>query len=103
MSIYDDIRCIREHTPDATLYEQLAEEAVELAHAALKYARVLRKESPTPITPIQAEIAVEEEYNDLLTVAIVAPAATQANLMIESKLTRWAERLKEANEGDGKE
>jgi NTP pyrophosphatase (non-canonical NTP hydrolase) len=102
MSIYDDIKCIREHTPDAALYEQLAEEAVELAHAAIKYSRVLRKESPTPVTSIQAEMAIEEEYNDLLTVAIVAPAATQANLMIESKLARWAERLKEAMP-DGKE
>ena len=98
MSIIDDIRCIRENTQEAALYEQLAEEAAELAHAALKLARVLRQESPTPVTPIQAEMAVEEEYNDLLTVAIVATAAKQENLMIEAKLARWAERLKEAEQ-----
>lgn len=32
------------------MLEQLAEEATELAQAALKAARILRKENPTPVT-----------------------------------------------------
>jgi len=100
MSIYDDIQCIRENTPDAALYEQLAEEAVELAHAALKYARVLRKESPTPVTETQAMMAVGQEYNDLMTVMLAIPTPMWHETMIKGKLARWAERLRKRTEAD---
>ena len=48
------------------MYEQLAEEAAELAHAALKTARVLRNENPTPVTPSLAFDMVSEEYSDVV-------------------------------------
>lgn len=35
---------------EAATYELLAEECIELAHAALKMARVKRGENPTPAT-----------------------------------------------------
>lgn len=95
--LIDDMTYIEEHTPKPALYEQLAEEAVELAHAALKYARVLRGESPTPVTELQAEIAVRQEFNDLLTVSLVTSAASQDGILVEHKLARWRERLEAAN------
>lgn len=92
--MYNEMRqYIRKHTPEAALYEQIAEEATELAHAALKYARVLRRESPTPVTREQAAEAVRQEYNDLLTVALMAPAAARDDTLIKYKITRWRERL----------
>ena len=49
----------------AALYENLAEEAIELAHAALKTARALRNENPTPITTNEANNHVLEELQDV--------------------------------------
>lgn len=49
----------------AALYENLAEEAIELAHAALKTARALRNENPTPITTNEADNHVLEELQDV--------------------------------------
>ena len=46
-------------------YEQLAEEATELAQAALKYARILRNENPTPMTEKEAYGNIVEEYADV--------------------------------------
>lgn len=49
----------------AALYENLAEEAIELAHAALKTARALRNENPTPITTNEANNHVLKELQDV--------------------------------------
>ena len=45
--------------------EQLAEEAAELSKAALKVARIIRKENPTPVTYEQAIANLEEEAADV--------------------------------------
>ena len=47
------------------MYEQLAEECAELGKAALKMARILRGENPTPVTTAEAQDAIIEEYTDL--------------------------------------
>lgn len=49
----------------AALYENLAEEAIELAHAALKTARALRNENSTPVTTNEANNHVLEELQDV--------------------------------------
>lgn len=41
---------IIEEIGEAAMLEQLAEECTELAKAALKMARIIRKENPTPVT-----------------------------------------------------
>ena len=48
----------------ATL-EQLAEEAAELSKAALKLARVIRGENPTPVSYAQAVDSLMEEAADV--------------------------------------
>lgn len=57
---------MRDKIGDAAMYEQLAEEASELCKAALKMARILRGENPTPVTEAQALGDLHEEYTDLL-------------------------------------
>ena len=52
----------------ATL-ELLAEESTELAQAALKTARVLRGENPTPVTLEEARDHLAEELADVLIVS----------------------------------
>lgn len=47
------------------LLELTAEECVELAHACLKLARVIRQENPTPVTSDEAIANVEEEIADI--------------------------------------
>ena len=48
------------------MLEQAAEEASELAKAALKYARVLFGENPTPVTKDKAFNDLTEEYSDFI-------------------------------------
>ena len=48
----------------ATL-EQLAEECAELSHASLKLSRIMRNESPTPVTEEEAVEHLLEEVTDV--------------------------------------
>jgi len=58
------MRMIDEIGETATL-ELLAEECVELAHAALKLARKYRKENPTPVSEVQCKSDIMEEMADV--------------------------------------
>lgn len=51
---------------DAVLLEGFAEEAAELAQAALKLARVIRHENPTPVDSATAKEHLIEEIADVL-------------------------------------
>lgn len=51
---------------DPARLEQLAEEAAELAQAAIKLARKKRGESPTPKSEMQCLDALTEEIGDVL-------------------------------------
>lgn len=76
----------------ASIYEQLAEEAVELAHAAQKMSRILRDENPTPLTLEFVEHSVFEEFNDILLVADLIGLCPDQEFQ-RGKLTRWINRL----------
>lgn len=90
----DYIELIRDRVPLPAVYEQLAEECSELAHAALKAARRMRYENPTP-RPIHEILAdVNEEATDVHVVASVLGLKADPNLKRE-KLERWAERLED--------
>ena len=87
-----------EQIGEAAVYELLAEECAELAKAALKYARILRGENPTPVTLDDALKNVVEEYTDLQLVAGDLNLHIDWDIMNE-KYERWARRLKEAKNG----
>ena len=51
---------------EAAALEMLAEECAELSQAALKLARIIRGENPTPVKEDRAICAVMEEWADVL-------------------------------------
>lgn len=65
----DDLYIIHAAIPEATLYESLAEEATELAQAAMEMARVLRNKNPTYVAHKIAKDNLIEEYGDVLLTA----------------------------------
>lgn len=74
------------------LYDQLAEEATELAQAAIKMARILRGENPSPVTPQFVEHMVDEEYNDVMNIIHILGIPENKELQ-RDKMRRWIERL----------
>lgn len=76
----------------ASLYEQLAEECVELAHACQKKARKLRGENPTPLTMSEIDAAVVEELTDVTLVARLINLDCDVRLYWD-KYDRWCDRL----------
>lgn len=80
---------------EPALWELLAEEAVELAHAALKMSRYLRRENPVSPDLTRSEIfkKVEEEFNDLLIETDMLGVKFDPN-MYGYKLERFEERCK---------
>lgn len=98
-----DIKEAREYIldqlPPSELLAQLAEEATELAHAALKYRRTLNTLNPTPISGVEALRNLREEIADVqLVIELLeldwGPEYTQGIKNV--KQARWARRLKEA-------
>jgi len=96
---------ILEKTPHGELLAQLAEEAAELGHAALKLRRAITGTSPTPVSEGQAVAAVIEEIADvrlLLRLLGFDAAEVECRLVMQEKLERWATRLREKEvESDG--
>ena len=84
---------------DATeMLAQLAEEATELAKAALKLRRATMGVNPTPVTPSKAQSDLLEEIADvrncIAAVSYELQLDNEAILQIEkNKRKRWADRL----------
>nr|WP_300851143.1 hypothetical protein [uncultured Acetatifactor sp.] len=87
----------------ATL-EQLAEEAAELGQAALKVARVIRGENPTPVDYAQAVDHLQGEVGDvrlcLKVLEDAFPYALNTEANEQAKLNRWLDRLDRFQQGD---
>lgn len=91
----------RDYLTRDTLLCQLAEEAAELAQAALKERRTLTNENPTPKTYQNAHTDLLEEVADVYVslgelLSLVDWEAV-AHIRAE-KEDRWIERLKEAEQ-----
>lgn len=90
----ENIKHVQNKLSRRDLYEMLAEEAAELAQAALK---VIRAEGMSgSVTPISAEEAYEtlnEEVVDVLIVLTALKADFNAKLA-DAKAQRWADRLR---------
>ena len=93
---------IRSRVPETELLAQLAEEATELAHAALKLRRAIDGKNPTPVRLSEAWSGLLEEVADVqlcLQVVGVDVTPTAYQRAIEAKLERWANRLRAASCG----
>lgn len=94
---------IREKLPEEELLAQLAEEAAELAQAALKMRRVLDGKNPTPVRVSEAWANLQEEVADVLLCLQVLDIDTDAvsyHETIRAKLIRWSDRLRAASQDD---
>lgn len=82
---------------EAATLEQLAEECAELSKAALKMARVLRKNNPTPVTSEEARANLCEEAGDVCNCIELLKDANILSINraeMESKIQRWKNRIK---------
>lgn len=99
MNTLEAIEKIHSKTKEESNLELLAEEAVELAHAALKKARILRGENPTPMTLADVDSNLEEEYSDVLLVSRIVFDLENQKMMQRisenqaKKLLRWIDRI----------
>ena len=87
---------------EAAALEQLAEECAELGKAALKMARIIRGENPTPVTMAEARENLLEELIDVCTCIDVCDFradAKQFDRMFSLKLDRWKQRIREMKDG----
>lgn len=80
---------------EAAALEQLAEECAELGHAALKMARIIRKENPTPVTMKNAKANLLEEAVDVAVCIDVLDLRVK-EICFAEKLDRWKQRIREA-------
>ena len=85
--------------------EQLAEEAAELAQAALKYARILRGENPTPVTETEAlQNLIEEKWDVEICLTVLGEKMlleiANTHLEKEAKEERWLHRLEDGENND---
>lgn len=93
------IDTIRDNVPLEERLCQLAEEAAELAQAALKLRRTLSNMNPTPVNRREAEEAILEEIADVkLCLHVCGFEKVRdkilVNRIISSKAERWMQRLK---------
>lgn len=83
---------------EAALLEQLAEECVELAHVALKMARIIREENPTPKTLDETLPNLIEEVADVslcldVLDGIIDFENTPIGEIKKEKCKRWVKRI----------
>jgi NTP pyrophosphatase (non-canonical NTP hydrolase) len=92
---------IRERVDPRERLAQLAEEAIELAHAALKLRRAMGGSNPTPVAPEDAFAQVNEEIADvtlLVRLLYLDTNPTEVEEICRRKLLRWRDRLLKASE-----
>ena len=89
---------ITDYMSQPDLMAQLAEEAAELAQAALKLRRVLTGGSPTPVGITEAVASLNEECADVQLcasqVAYINPEVFSAEMRLKEE--RWILRLRQA-------
>lgn len=89
-----NLETVASQVPWAALFEQLAEESAELAQVALKMARVVRGENPTPVTKYDAMAGILEELSDVALVCEALDLEADRREM-KKKLQRWVKRLQQ--------
>lgn len=96
LALCPEILFIRDQLSTADQFAQVAEEAVELAHAAMKMQRILTGTNPTPVTEKDARAKVMEEICDLYNALEVLKLDVNMKYdgIRKKKMARWVERIK---------
>ena len=99
-----EILFVREQLSPADQFGQVAEEAVELAHAAMKMQRILNGTNPTPVTEKEAIGKVMEEICDLYNALEVLKLDVSLKYegIRKKKMARWVERIKKGVKADAR-
>lgn len=82
--------------PKTEILVQMAEEAAELAQAALKLRRVIDGTNPTPVTYREAWDNLVEEFGDITICAMELDVSPDQAVM-QKKVERWRKRLEDRN------
>ena len=78
--------------PKTEILAQMAEEAAELAQAALKLRRVIDGTNPTPVTYREAWDNLVEEFGDITICAMELDVGPD-QVAMQKKVERWRKRL----------
>lgn len=108
-----DTAIVLDKIGDCGALQQIAEEASELAQAALKYLRFINGVNPVYINGVRADKRsnidaqylldkIEEELSDVVLACDVASFRPSQSVM-QDKLVRWLVRLEENDNGEDKE
>lgn len=94
---------IRKTIKSGDMLNLIAEEAAELAQAALKLRRATEATNPTPVSVIEAHDALLEEVADVINALDVwginlHPSDKSVRHIANEKLQRWANRLEAAEQ-----
>ena len=103
-----DLEYIAENLSDEDILCQLAEEAAELAQAALKLRRAITQTNPTPVTIEKAVDDLFEEYGDtdvafsayLVKHNVIDRKGIDVIEQSTTKYNSWAQRIKEGKNHD---
>lgn len=101
MNIPDEMNCWSQFPAMvgyAACYEALAEECMELAHCALKLARVLRGDNPIKEDGTIYLDKLDEEYTDVVSCAIALELKPNA----DTSVWKWERHKKRLEEMEGK-
>lgn len=98
----NNLEYIAANLSDEDILCQIAEEAAELAQAALKLRRAITGTNPTPVTTDEAIDSLFEEYGDVIGSFLVWAKKNNldneiyemSNENIYSKFDRWVQRIK---------
>lgn len=99
------VEIVCKHLDPAELLTQLAEEAAELAQAALKLRRAMEGTNWTPKTVLECMTQLEEEYADIQVVLEAMDYSApwidydRTYVIQNEKMRRWAKRLEEHSHG----
>ena len=103
MTQLEQLRFIRGRITEEDALCAIAEEAAELAQAALKLRRAMTGTNPTPVAPKTAKDNVLEEIADVQVVCdLLLESVTDMRTvdeMYEYKLDRWVKRLEKRDAG----
>lgn len=86
---------ILESLTQKEILDQLAEEAVELAHAALKLGRAISGNNPTPLSVEECRANLIEEFADVQNVRNIVITSDEEYEEIQSIATKKMKRLRE--------
>ena len=86
---------IRDRVPQSIILDQLAEEAAELAQAALKLKRTMSRDNPTTVTAAEASDRLLEEIADVIVCMNQLEGLDWRviDTICGQKVLRWEQRL----------